>query len=57
MSTATQVPDWQDPELTHRNREDPRPLLIPYADEASALRGDRTTSPWYRNLNGDWLFY
>ena len=57
MASNLALPDWQNPEVTHRNREDPRPLLIPYADDASALRGDRTVSPWYWNLNGDWLFY
>lgn len=59
MTTATtpRLPDWMNPEVTHRNRQDPRPLLIPYADEASAIRGDRTFSPWYRCLNGEWLFH
>ncbi len=57
MASTAMLPDWQNPELTHRNREDPRPLLIPYADDASAARGDRTISPWYRCLNGDWLFF
>ncbi|HEV2128922.1 MAG TPA: hypothetical protein VGR22_09915, partial [Thermomicrobiales bacterium] len=58
MSTRpTSHPDWQDPAITNRNREPARPLLIPYADDASALTGDRTQSPWYRSLNGDWLFH
>jgi beta-galactosidase/beta-glucuronidase len=57
MAINLALPDWQNPGLTHRNRQDPRPLLIPFADDASARRGDRSTSPWYRNLNGDWLFY
>ncbi|MGC4105707.1 MAG: glycoside hydrolase family 2 TIM barrel-domain containing protein [Thermomicrobiales bacterium] len=51
------IPAWQDPAVLHRNREDPRSLLIPYADRESALSGDRTRSPWYRSLNGDWLFH
>ncbi len=56
MST-TPLADWQNPGVTHRNREPARPLLIPYADDATALAGDRTRSPWYRSLNGEWLFH
>ncbi|MGB3307136.1 MAG: glycoside hydrolase family 2 TIM barrel-domain containing protein [Thermomicrobiales bacterium] len=56
-STDAAAPAWQDPTVLHRNREAPRPLLIPFADRAAALSGDRTRSPWYRSLNGDWLFH
>jgi beta-galactosidase/beta-glucuronidase len=55
--TTTQLPDWMNPEVTHRNREEPRSLLIPYADETTAVRGERSLSPWYRCLNGEWLFH
>ena len=58
MSTSpSPLADWQDPAMIQRNREPARPLLIPYADDTSALIGDRTRSPWYRSLNGDWLFH
>lgn len=56
-SSDAPTPAWQDPSVLHRNREAPRALLIPYADRESALSGDRTRSPWYRSLNGDWLFH
>ena len=55
--SEAEVPAWQDPAVLHRNREDPRALLIPFADRASAIAGNRTRSPWYRSLNGDWLFH
>ena len=55
--TAPQLADWQDPSMLQRNREPARPLLIPYADDATALAGDRSRSPWYRCLNGEWLFH
>jgi len=51
------IPAWQDPTVLHRNREDPRALLIPFADTSAAISGERTRSPWYRSLNGDWLFH
>jgi beta-galactosidase/beta-glucuronidase len=60
MSSTTTRPellDWQDPAMLQRNREPARPLLIPYADDATALAGDRVRSPWYRSLNGEWLFH
>lgn len=44
-SSVRPLADWQNPAITHRNREPARSLLIPYADEASAMRGDRTLSP------------
>lgn len=53
----TQLHDWQNPKITHRNRLDPRSLLIPFADDASAIVGERARSPWYRSLNGIWDFY
>ena len=53
----TELSDWQNPAVTSRNREPARPLLIPYPDDATALRGQREVSPWYQSLNGDWLFH
>jgi len=57
MPSTPALADWQDPAITHRNREPARPLLIPYADDTTALAGDRTRSPWYQSLNGEWLFH
>jgi beta-galactosidase/beta-glucuronidase len=57
MPAAPVLADWQDPAVTHRNRENPRPLLIPYVDDVTAIAGDRTRSPWYRSLNGVWRFH
>lgn len=56
MSFTQNLLDWQNPHLPHRNRLEPRSLLIPYADDATAIRGERSTSPWYRSLNGEWDF-
>lgn len=56
MSDTT-LADWQNPQITHRNRLDPRSLLIPFADDAAAITGERARSPWYRSLNGTWDFF
>jgi beta-galactosidase len=48
--------DWEDPSIVGRNKEAPHATLMPFADVASALQGDRTGSPWYQSLNGSWKF-
>ena len=52
----TMLPDWENPPLTHRNREDAHATLVPYADAASAQNGDRAQSPFFQLLNGQWRF-
>ncbi len=52
----TQPLDWENPQLTHRNRETGHATLVPFADEATAIIGDRTSSPYFQLLNGDWGF-
>jgi beta-galactosidase len=53
-------PTWTEwtntPSLFQVNREPPHATLMPYADVASALAGDRTASPYYYSLNGTWKF-
>jgi beta-galactosidase len=49
-------PDWENPQMTGRNKEAPRATAIAFADPAAALEGDPAGSPWWRSLNGDWHF-
>ena len=51
-----QLPDWQNPNVLHINREEPRASLIPYTCECAAIQGDRGASDCYRLLNGTWDF-
>jgi len=53
----TFVKDWENPQLLHRNREDARATLIPFADEGNARSGDRLKSPYFSLLNGNWRFH
>jgi beta-galactosidase len=46
--------DWQNPQVTGRNREPPHVPLAPYGDEKSAL--DESRSPYVLLLNGRWRF-
>ena len=48
--------DWQNPTILHHNRLRGRASLVPYASEAEALRGERT-SAGVLPLNGAWRFY
>ncbi|MFN8459908.1 MAG: glycoside hydrolase family 2 TIM barrel-domain containing protein [Anaerolineae bacterium] len=55
--TSTQSNDWENPQLTGRNREPAHATLMPYPDEALALAGERYDSPFCRLLNGSWQFH
>jgi beta-galactosidase len=48
--------DWQNPQVVGRNKEPGHATLVPYADEATALAEDRTASPYFKLLNGEWQF-
>jgi len=47
---------WMSPETLSFNRLPARATLYPYPNSASARRGDRTKSPWWQSLNGEWDF-
>ena len=49
--------DWENPQIVGRNREPGHVTLVPFADEPSARANDRTASPFFRSLNGDWKFH
>ncbi len=55
--------DWENPELVGQNRLAPHATMMIYPDieaakqvEAVATLEDRSKSPWFRSLNGDWRF-
>lgn len=50
-------PDWMNPAITGIGTEPPHATSMSLPDEASARRGDRETSPWFRSLNGTWKFF
>lgn len=49
-------PDWENLSVLEINREDARMEFIPFETLNQALSGDKTNSPWYLLLNGDWKF-
>lgn len=48
--------DWEDPSILQRNRLPAHATLLPFADEATALVGERGQSPFVRLLSGEWDF-
>jgi beta-galactosidase/beta-glucuronidase len=48
--------DWQNPSVIGRNKERGHATLVVYADQQTALAGDREASPYFQLLNGDWRF-
>ena len=49
--------DWQNPALTNRNRLPARSYFFHYPDATSALTLQRTETPWFQLLNGNWKFH
>ena len=57
MTTPATPKDWENPALPSRNRLAPRAYFTPYPDETTARTFDRTASPWFKLLNGNWKFH
>jgi len=55
MSTEL-LNDWNDHRVTGLNRQPAHASLMPFADESSALAGERSASPYYKLLNGECKF-
>ncbi len=53
---AAPAPDWENPAVFRRNKEEPHATKMPFPDAASALAKTRLESPWCRVLNGEWKF-
>ena len=49
--------DWENQAVLEINREPARADFIPFAELEQALEGERTRSPWYLSLNGEWKFH
>jgi beta-galactosidase/beta-glucuronidase len=57
MNNPHPQPDWQNPAVLAWQRQPAHASLLPYADAASALTGERSASPYFKLLNGHWQFY
>ena len=57
MTDNIQSNDWENPQVVGRNKEPAHVPLVPYPAAEAALAGDRSRSPYFRLLNGDWEFH
>lgn len=48
--------DWENPQLTHRNRAAAHATFVPFSGAKAALEGVRAASPFFQLLNGNWQF-
>jgi len=49
-------PEWNNLDILQIGREAPHANMMSYPTEEAALAYDRSTSPWFRTLNGEWKF-
>ena len=49
--------EWDDPKISHVNRENAHTVGIPFASEADVAANDIHESPYYLSLDGKWKFY
>jgi len=47
---------WVDPEAVGSGRLPARSPLVPFPDAESARQAERTASPWFLSLDGEWRF-
>ncbi|AIQ57826.1 glycoside hydrolase family 2 TIM barrel-domain containing protein [Paenibacillus borealis] len=48
--------DWENHRLLQRNRLPARAAFIPFGDDENALSNERSLSPYFMPLNGNWKF-
>lgn len=53
---ASEVNDWENPEIFAVGRLEPRATSYPYPSEESAITNNFTASPYFQSLNGKWKF-
>ena len=49
--------EWDNPSISHVNRETAHTTALPMQNEADAVKNDLTLSPFYQSLDGVWKFY
>lgn len=50
-------PEWDNPAVIQVNAEKPHATMMVYPNAELARQGDRTRSPWFKLLNGNWKFH
>ncbi|MFW5821022.1 MAG: glycoside hydrolase family 2 TIM barrel-domain containing protein, partial [Bacteroidota bacterium] len=55
-ASASELPEWQNPEIVEVNRLSPHATLFPYETYDLALENNKNNSRYFINLNGKWKF-
>lgn len=53
---SAQINDWETENVLSTNKEKYHIDVVPYADFASAIKGDKSNTPYIQSLNGKWKF-
>src|ERR1035438_6119499 len=54
LSLFAQKPEWDDPAVIHVGTERPHATMMTYPSADLAKAGERSASPWFKLLNGNW---
>ncbi len=57
LSMNAQPNAWEHPTNVSWNKLKAHATFYPFADAQAALSGDRTRSPWFQSLDGQWKFF
>ena len=56
-SLSAQQHDWENPEMIGQNKLDGHAYSTSFSNSTAALENDRSQSPFYQSLNGQWKFH
>jgi len=56
ISTSISQEYWENPQIIAKNKMDAHANVIPYTSVDEALIGERSSSIYYKSLNGEWQF-
>jgi beta-galactosidase len=56
MGISQERPEWDNVSIFKVNVEKPHTTMMIYPSSALAVEGDRSHSPWFRSMNGEWKF-
>ncbi|MBD3275469.1 MAG: beta-galactosidase, partial [Candidatus Marinimicrobia bacterium] len=54
---SAQQHDWENPEMIAQNKLDGHAYSTSFPTKSAALENDRSQSPFYQSLNGQWKFH
>lgn len=56
LGISQEKPEWDNVSIFRVNVEKPHASMMAYPSPKLAIQGDRSQSPWFRSMNGDWKF-